>query len=106
MGHTIEIKNNTFIIPNISGYSKVANHGLSGKPGFFIFHSGNPSLVEFTNEEEANEKRNELIEAINNFWRAIINFWQSNHNFNSTHKENKNNFNSNNKGFFNKKHGR
>jgi hypothetical protein len=112
MNHEIEINNNTFIIPNISGYSRVAKHGLNSKPGFFIFHSGRATLLEFDSEELANKKREELISSIGNFWNINGNNNGNNNNgnnnsnnnnkFNSTNKENKNNYNKN-KGFFNKK---
>jgi hypothetical protein len=93
MNHEIEINNNTFIIPNISGYSRVANHGLNGKPGFFVFHSGRATLIEFDDDKSANLKRQELITSIGNFWN-------SNDKFNSVNKET--GFNEQNKGFFNK----
>ena len=101
MNVIIEINNASIIVPNIGGYSKVSRNNSSAKPGFFVFHSGKATLLLFETEEEANNKRDYVIQCIRGFWNSN-NKWNSNNNsnnkFNSTNKE---------QGFFNKKkHGR
>lgn len=78
---SIQINGYTFIIPLISGISEVKNHGLSNKFGFFIYHSGTTTLLEFSNEQEAQKKSNELQNLFSEYWN------NKNNKFSSTNKE-------------------
>jgi len=64
----IEIKNNVFIVPLITGFTKVVSTPLNKKFAFYVHHSGTSTMLNFDTEEEANEASKKIDLATDEYW--------------------------------------